>query len=177
MTKRMPDAGRETVGPAEAARLLKCSRETVKNKIRRGYFGDDAGQAPDGHWWIYREQLTTDEVRQLRQENAALRRRVDELIDAQAASDARQREARNDLATALAMLGAHRQATDAYKRAAERSQRLTQGYKSLSEEERESAGEYKEAADQWMAVAAMHLDAMAERNMPDTPAEFDDLGR
>lgn len=191
MIARAPTDGRPTVRPTEAGRLLGCSRETVKNRIRRGDFGDNAGQAPDGHWWIYADQVVTDEVHQLRQENAALRqslgelttqkaaaeRLVQELVARQAAIEAQRREERNELATALAMIGATRQAAEAYKRAAESSRRSTDGYRRVSEDALESADQYKEAADQWMAVASLHLDAMAQRNMPDTPAELDDLGR
>lgn len=191
MIARAPVAGRPTVRPTEAGRLLGCSRETVKNRIRRGDFGDSAGQAPDGHWWIYADQVVTDEVQQLRQENAALRQRLDELAaqkaaaerraqdltDQQAALEAQRREERNDLATALAMIGATRQAAEAYKSAAESSRRATDGYKRVSEDALESADQYKEAADQWMAVASLHLDVMARRNMPDTPEELNDLGR
>jgi phage shock protein A len=189
--QRAPVTGRQTVRPTEAARLLACTRETVKNKIRRGDFGESAGQAPDGHWWIYADQLVSNDVQALRRENAQLRqrveelvaqkdaadRRIQELVDRQAVVDARRRDDRNELATALAMLGATRQATEAYKRAAEGSRRVVDGYKTVTEDAMQSVDQYKEAADQWMAVADMNLDAMAQRNMPDTPEELDDLGR
>ena len=103
--------------------------------------------------------------------------RIQELVDRQAVVDARRREDRNELATALAMLGATRQATEAYKRAAEGSRRVVDGYKAVAEDAMQSVDQYKEAADQWMAVADMNLDAVAQRNMPDTPEELDDLGR
>lgn len=189
--QRAPVTGRQTVRPTEAARLLGCTRETVKNKIRRGDFGENAGQTPDGHWWIYADQLVSNDVQALRRENAQLRqrveelvaqkdsadRRIQELVDRQAVVDARRREDRNELATALAMLGATRQATEAYKRAAEGSRRVVDGYKAVAEDAMQSVDQYKEAADQWMAVADMNLDAVAQRNMPDTPEELDDLGR
>ena len=172
-----PDPSRPTVTTGEAARLLGCGIDTVKNRIKAGEFGADAGRRGNGRWWIYRDALITDEVRELRQENAALRRRVEELVDQQAATEARRREERNELATALAMIGATRQAAEAYKRAAETSRRATDGYKRVSEDALDSADQYKEAADQWMAVASLHLDALAEKNMPNTPEELDELGR
>ena len=54
---------------------------------------------------------------------------------------------------------------------------MVDGYKAVAEDAMQSVDQYKEAADQWMAVADMNLDAVAQRNMPDTPEELDDLGR
>ena len=174
MSTPEPEPGRPTLSTGEAARLLRCSIDTIKNKIRRGEFADGAGQHSNGRWWIYRDHLISDDRDALQQENAALRRRIEELtaasVNDKTASDARHREDRNKLATTMALVGATRAAAERYKRASE--QALT-----LIQHSVDTMGEFKAAADEWMNVANIHLDVLMQDNMPNHPGELDDLGR
>lgn len=162
----LPDPSRPTVTTGEAARILGCTIDTVKNRIKRNAFNDGAGRGPDGRWWIYKDLLVNDETRKLEQENAALRRQLAEIvatlaaersrwIDERAALEARHRSAQSRIQAILSINDATLAGADAYKSAAE-SAAVTMA-------------KFKEAADNSMAVAAMWRDLVAQENMPDSP--------
>ena len=99
---------------------------------------------PDGHWWIYADQLVSNDVQVLRRENAQLRQRVEETVGAEGfrrpsdpgvgrpagRSDARRVKTANELATALAMLELPGRQQRPAKRAAEGSRRAVDGLQS-----------------------------------------------
>lgn len=164
--QRVPDSTRPTISTGAAAKLLRCSIDTVKNRIRRGDFGEEAGQHPNGRWWLYEDLLVPDGTRQLRQEIVAVRRQLEETAAEWAADRARWADER-------AVLEARHRA-DQYKidsLLAINAATLSAGesYKGAADEALSALGKFKSAADQWIAVGTMWRDLMAQQNVPDDP--------
>jgi len=144
----LPDPSRPVLTTGEAAAILGCTIDTVKNRIKRGDFEGGAGQGADGRWWIYKDLLVPDHNRELEKENAALRRVVADLeadrsrwSDERATLEARHRSDQNRIQTILAINAATL-----------------------------NAGEmYQAAADEWRRVSAMWRDLVAQENVPDDP--------
>lgn len=177
----MPDPARPTVTTGEAAQLLGCSIDTVKNRIKRGDFKEeDAGCHPvSGRWWIYKDLLVSEDTRQLQQENAILRRQLEDVTAAWeddrtrwaerlASLEAARRADRNRIEAILALNSATLDAGEAYKNAAEASAELVQ--KSVG-----AMAQFQTAADKWMAVAATWRDLVAQENVPDDARDLDGI--
>lgn len=165
----LPDPSRPIVTTGEAARILGCTIDTVKNRIKRNVFNDGAGRLPDGRWWIYKDLVVSDDTRELEKENAALRRQLKEVsadlaaersrwADERAVLEARHRSDRSRIQTVLAINAATLSAGESYKAAADET--VT------------ALSKYKTAADEWSQVSAMWRDLMAQENVPDDPREI-----
>lgn len=185
--RREPDPTRPCMTTGEAARILKCTPITVRSRIERGHI--EGGQKPSGKWYVYADQSDLlDSVAGVNAATAApaagsrkrrsrddtqiaeLRKRLGEADAAQASEraawEARHRADQNRIETILAVNAAALNAGEDYKSAAEGSAKLLQ-------EAVANMVKFKDAADNWMAVAGMWRDLMAQENMPDDPRELD----
>ena len=162
-----PDEQRPSVGTTIAARKLGCSDETVMRRIKAGDL--EGGRGSNGYWYVYKDQIASEDEKRLRQENAALRLQLEEVgadlaaersrwADERAVLEARHRSDRSRIQAILAINAATLNAGESYKAAAD--------------ETIAALSKYKTAADEWSQVSAMWRDLMAQENMPDDPREI-----
>jgi hypothetical protein len=178
-----PDGQRSCVGTTIAARALRCSDETVKRQIKAGVL--EGGRRSNGHWYVYKDQIASEDEKQLRQENAALRRQVDELTAAASngADDVRRQLA--GMETELAEVRRNELALQAENRELLRANQIQQAALSEMQEVLDeyleggefalsAAGKFQSAGKKLSRVNASLNEHLALAAIPDTPAELDD---
>lgn len=176
-----PDEQRAWVSTTIAARALGCSDETVKRRIRSGNL--EGGRRPNGYWYVYKDQLASDDEKQLRQQVLELRRQL-----TRSESGSAVEELRAHLATAEIELDRLRdtaQSLEAENRELRRANQVQQAalsdmqevldeYLEAGESALNAAGKFRSAGKKLSRINASLNEHLALSNIPDTPAELDD---
>jgi hypothetical protein len=172
-----PDEQRSWVGTAVAARALSCSDETVKRRIRAGHL--EGGRRPNGHWYVYRDQLTSDDEKRLRGENAELHLRITRL-EAEAerrvltGAEAALAEARRDVQELQAENRELLRTSQLQQVALAEMQEVLDGYLEGGELALRSADKFQASGKRLSRVNALLNEHLALSVIPDTAAELDE---
>jgi len=177
-----PDEQRVPVSTAIAARTLGCTDETVKRRIRVGDL--EGGRRPNGHWYVYKDQLASDEEKQLQQEIAELRVQLSELRQPAQTTD----DIHRQLAAAQTELAEVRRREQDLQSANRELRRTNQVQQAALSDMQEALDEYLEGGE--LALRSAHKfqsagkklsrinaslnEHLALSRIPDTPAELDD---